>query len=110
MTADLVTSESSQPRVGSGPQRAVLGLIHFYRSAISPIRPPVCRFYPSCSAYTEEAIERFGVVRGVRMGLWRLLRCHPFHPGGHDPVPERVGRDDRDSAMSASTRFAPSQE
>jgi len=60
-----------------------------YRRWISPALPARCRFYPSCSAYTLEALSRHGVVRGIWLSLRRLGRCHPFHPGGHDPVPPR---------------------
>lgn len=67
----------------------LLLLIRFYRYAISPLTGPRCRFYPSCSAYAQEAVERFGALRGGWLALRRLLRCHPFHPGGYDPVPER---------------------
>jgi putative membrane protein insertion efficiency factor len=67
--------------------RTVLLLIlSGYRKIFSPWFPPACRFYPSCSAYTQEAIQKFGVVRGVTYGLGRLVRCHPWHPGGYDPV------------------------
>ena len=69
----------------------VVRLIEIYRSAISPLRPPSCRYLPTCSAYAVEAIERFGLVRGGRLSVRRLLRCHPFHQGGHDPVPQYVG-------------------
>jgi putative membrane protein insertion efficiency factor len=62
-------------------------LIHGYRLALSPLLGPRCRYVPSCSHYTEEAIERFGVTRGGLLGLWRILRCHPFARGGLDPVP-----------------------
>ena len=62
-------------------------LIRCYRAAISPLLGPRCRYLPSCSHYTEEAIERFGVLRGGLLGLWRILRCHPFARGGVDPVP-----------------------
>nr|WP_308204469.1 membrane protein insertion efficiency factor YidD [Glycomyces harbinensis] len=60
-----------------------------YRRWISPALPARCRFYPSCSAYTLEALSRHGAVRGIWLSLRRLGRCHPFHPGGHDPVPPR---------------------
>ncbi len=70
--------------------RAVLlGLIRFYRYAISPLTGSRCRFQPTCSAYAQEAIERYGACRGSWLALKRLLRCHPFHPGGYDPVPDR---------------------
>ena len=63
-------------------------LILVYRYAVSPLLGPRCRFYPSCSAYALEAIERHGALRGLWLGLTRIGRCHPWHPGGYDPVPE----------------------
>lgn len=72
---------------GSVPARLAVGALRFYKKAISPFLPPACRFTPTCSEYAAEAIGRYGLFRGGWMGLRRLLRCHPFHPGGHDPVP-----------------------
>ena len=66
---------------------ALLLLIHFYRAAISPLFPPSCRYVPTCSAYAMEAIEKYGAWRGGWMAVKRILRCHPFHKGGYDPVP-----------------------
>ena len=62
-------------------------LIRAYQLAISPLLGPRCRFYPSCSQYTLEAVQSHGVLRGLYLGARRLLRCHPWHPGGFDPVP-----------------------
>jgi len=66
---------------------AVLAGIAVYRSAVSPLLGPHCRFAPSCSQYMEEAIHRYGLIGGLRRGLLRIGRCHPLHPGGFDPVP-----------------------
>ena len=63
-----------------------LAAVAIYRHAISPYHPPVCRFYPSCSTYAEEAIGRYGLLKGGWLALVRLLRCHPFSTGGYDPV------------------------
>jgi putative membrane protein insertion efficiency factor len=65
-----------------------LKLIEIYQRYLSPLTPPSCRFYPTCSHYTYGAISRFGLIQGIRLGLKRLCKCHPFHPGGYDPVPE----------------------
>lgn len=67
-------------------------LIRFYQRCISPLFPAKCRFYPTCSAYAFTAIERFGFFRGGWLALKRILKCHPFHPGGVDPVPEKLDR------------------
>lgn len=67
-------------------KRVGVALITVYRRIISPMLPPSCRFTPSCSLYTLQAIEKYGLLRGCRMGAWRLLRCHPFSRGGFDPV------------------------
>lgn len=68
-------------------KRLLLWMIRFYQRRISPLFPPTCRFTPTCSHYTAAAIERYGVVKGGWLGLRRILRCHPFNPGGYDPVP-----------------------
>jgi uncharacterized protein len=64
----------------------LVSLLKFYKAAVSPWLPPSCRFVPTCSEYACEAITRHGALRGSAMGLRRLLRCHPFHAGGYDPV------------------------
>lgn len=66
---------------------ALLLLIRFYRAAISPLFPPSCRYVPTCSAYALEAIEKYGARKGGWLAFKRILRCHPFHEGGYDPVP-----------------------
>jgi len=68
-------------------QRFLIGGIRFYQRALSPLKPPTCRFSPTCSAYAVEAIQRHGAARGSWLAVRRILRCHPFHEGGFDPVP-----------------------
>jgi len=65
------------------------GLIRIYQKTVSRVIPPRCRFYPSCSDYTIEAIEKHGIVYGLWLSLRRICRCHPWNPGGVDPVPDR---------------------
>jgi uncharacterized protein len=67
-------------------RRLFVGLIQIYRRFLSPMLPPTCRYEPSCSLYTMQAIEKYGVLRGSFMGIRRVLRCHPFARGGFDPV------------------------
>ncbi|CEP77962.1 MAG: membrane protein insertion efficiency factor YidD [Defluviitoga tunisiensis] len=69
-------------------KKFVLKSIEFYQKRISPTTPPRCRYIPTCSAYTYEAVERFGVFKGLYLGLRRFLRCNPLHKGGYDPVPK----------------------
>lgn len=64
-----------------------LALIWLYSYLISPLLPASCRFYPTCSAYAREAYERYGVLKGSFLTVKRILKCHPYHPGGYDPVP-----------------------
>jgi uncharacterized protein len=67
-------------------RKLLIGLIQIYRRFLSPMLPPTCRYEPSCSLYTVQAIEKYGVLRGLFMGFLRVLRCHPFARGGFDPV------------------------
>ena len=68
-------------------KKLFLFLIRFYRRHISPLKQPCCRYIPTCSQYALEAIEKYGALKGSWLALRRLLRCHPFHKGGYDPVP-----------------------
>jgi len=73
-------------------KKLFLFLIDFYKKAVSPYLPAACRFSPTCSQYAKEAIERFGVIRGLMLSVWRILRCNPFNKHcGFDPVPEKFG-------------------
>ena len=67
-------------------RKLILAFIIFYQRFISPLTAPACRFYPSCSEYALQAIKRYGPWRGLWLSLRRILKCHPFHPGGYDPV------------------------
>jgi hypothetical protein len=67
-------------------KKIAIMMIKFYRLFISPLKPPTCRFVPTCSEYALQAIEKYGIIRGGKMAISRILRCHPFHPGGYDPV------------------------
>ena len=74
-------------KLSSGPKRAILWSIRFYRGAISPAHPPCCRYFPTCSEYAYEAVEKYGAVKGGCLAVRRILRCHPLREGGYDPVP-----------------------
>lgn len=81
------TGPDPRPRRIRPVTTAALVLIRGYRLVISPLFPPSCRYTPTCSAYTLEAVERYGAVKGLWMGMGRVARCHPWHEGGYDPVP-----------------------
>lgn len=85
-------------------RRALLAAVGFYSRAISPALPPRCRFYPTCSAYAAEAIERHGAARGSWLAVRRILKCAPWHPGGVDPVPGTAGTSE---AVHASSTAVP---
>ena len=67
-------------------RKIVIFLIKFYQKAISPFLGRTCRFYPTCSEYTKQAVEKYGALKGLYLGLIRILKCHPFHKGGYDPL------------------------
>lgn len=69
------------------PARAAISLVRLYQRTFSNLKPRVCRFYPSCSEYAAQAIAHRGLLRGLALAAWRLLRCNPFSPGGYDPGP-----------------------
>ncbi|WP_106450589.1 membrane protein insertion efficiency factor YidD [Trichococcus alkaliphilus] len=70
-------------------KKIFIGLIRGYQKYISPLFPPSCRYYPTCSNYSVQAIQKHGAIKGSLMGISRILRCHPFVKGGYDPVPEQ---------------------
>jgi putative membrane protein insertion efficiency factor len=78
--------ETTTKALSRGTAALLMAVLRLYQLAVSPWLGRHCRFSPSCSEYTRQAIERFGVFGGLRRGAARLLRCHPFHPGGWDPV------------------------
>lgn len=78
-----------EARLAPWPVRPVLFLLKGYQAAISPLLPPLCRYYPSCSQYSAEAFQARGFWRGSVLTIWRILRCNPFSRGGFDPVPPR---------------------
>jgi putative membrane protein insertion efficiency factor len=93
--------------VRPGPvARVLLVPVRVYRRWISPLLPPACRFYPSCSEYAVEALTVHGAVRGSWLAIRRLLRCHPWHPGGLDPVPPRKPKNESGSAIPAEPTAA----
>jgi uncharacterized protein len=103
---DLVTRTRHRSTVA----RVLLAAVRAYQRWISPVRPPACRFTPTCSAYAVTAVERFGALRGGWLATRRLLRCGPWHPGGHDPVPPAVDKDGplpRPDAPTSSPTGAP---
>jgi putative membrane protein insertion efficiency factor len=68
-------------------RKVILSVIWFYKKAVSPYLPGRCRYYPTCSSYAMEAVRKYGALKGSCLALKRILRCHPFHEGGYDPVP-----------------------
>jgi putative membrane protein insertion efficiency factor len=83
----VIPSPEDRQRPARRPARLALLLLAFYKKAISPWLPRACRYEPTCSVYARQAIERHGLKRGSWLALRRLARCHPFRPGGFDPVP-----------------------
>lgn len=74
-------------------KRLLIRLVRFYQKGISPLKPPCCKYIPTCSQYAVEALERFGALKGTALSVWRILRCNPFSRGGYDPVPEKKKKD-----------------
>mgnify|MGYP006078881121 CR=1 FL=1 len=81
-------------------RRLAIGVIKFYQFAISPLMGKSCRFYPTCSCYAEESFNRYGFFKGGYLTMLRLVKCHPFHPGGYDPV---VGQTERETKTPCHT-------
>ena len=89
---DAFEDDQAEPgmlhRVALIPKRIAVALIVFYRTSISPLTPPTCRFYPTCSEYALTSFKRFGFLKGMKLTVRRISKCHPFHEGGYDPVPD----------------------
>lgn len=80
-----------QARRYLSPANWLIAAIRAYQVTVSPWLPPCCRFRPTCSAYTKEALSEHGLIKGLALSLWRIMRCHPFCTGGYDPVPRKGG-------------------
>ena len=87
MSAAVTTPGAENPPVPGAGARAAAAVLAFYKKLVSPLLPPACRFTPTCSEYARDAVLRHGLSRGLVLAARRLARCHPFHTGGHDPVP-----------------------
>ncbi|HEY4601660.1 MAG TPA: membrane protein insertion efficiency factor YidD [Cerasibacillus sp.] len=81
----------------------LIKLIEFYQKAISPLKPPTCRFYPTCSSYSLEAIKKYGALKGGFLAIKRIGKCHPFHPGGVDLVPEKKQKHPKGAVSDETT-------
>ncbi|GAB2645408.1 hypothetical protein GCM10027169_11800 [Gordonia jinhuaensis] len=92
-TAQSGAASTWRTRIRRWPVTAVVFVIELYRTWVSPMRPPSCRFYPTCSAYAVEALQTHGLIVGGWLSVVRLLKCGPWHKPGYDPVPERRTRD-----------------
>ena len=97
-----MSEQTLQARASFVASTAALGLIKAYQYGIRPMLGQRCRFFPSCSEYTAEAIGEYGALRGSTMGAVRLAKCHPWHAGGYDPVPERTSKKVSSAAQSVA--------
>lgn len=88
-------------RIRAVPESLVTFLIELYRNYVSPMRPPTCRFTPTCSEYAVTALREWGLLRGLALTSWRLAKCGPWYPGGFDPVPRRHSRRARETPKPA---------
>lgn len=95
--ADVMPAEPVHPQIKAGIVMDIVPIvrkifslpIHFYRKFISPMKAPCCKYYPSCSRYALDAVEKHGIFKGTALSVWRVLRCNPWSVGGIDPVPEK---------------------
>ncbi len=100
--ANIMTKPEKAMPALSLAQRIVIAPIAIYRRYLTRLKlQPSCRFHPTCSAYTEEAIRVHGVLKGIYLGIKRVIKCHPFHPGGFDPVPEVQSKKFRDTEKAS---------